>query len=234
MDTVDKQDLKIKLASHSEFQKAWNAFMTLGYVCDEDLVPYTAPYLYTHADEGRISADYFDSEGVDQSDPNSALGYFNASKHKEVTLEELLAMESTFKQDLVKADIELLKHERPLFEANFVKLGGNLDMIKWSECDDGTGTYEPDWLNIPDNDDPEFGDHIMEHASHVQSCLMAWVECAKSKAIPKGYYLMPLQPSQEMIESAKKELQETVDDDLEDRIVFVHQAMVKTHLQSMV
>lgn len=85
-----KQALKIKLANHSEFQKAWDALIKLGYLwggnCTE---PCTAPYLYTYED-GRILADYFDIEGADLLSPNSALGYFNASERKEIQLEELI------------------------------------------------------------------------------------------------------------------------------------------------
>lgn len=43
----------------------------------------------------------------------------------------------------------------------------------------------------------------MEHATHVRSCLMSWIECAKSKAIPVGFYLMPMQPSEEMLKKAE-------------------------------
>ncbi|WP_180644667.1 hypothetical protein [Acinetobacter bereziniae] len=84
-----KQALKIKLANHSEFKQAWDALIKLGYHwggnCTE---PCTAPYLYTY-DDGRILADYFDVEGADLLSLNSAYGYFNAHKHKEVTLADL-------------------------------------------------------------------------------------------------------------------------------------------------
>ena len=84
-----KQALKIKLADHSEFTQAWFAFIKLGYQCGGNCTePCTAPYLYTYED-GRILADYFDVEGADLLSPNSALGYFNANKHKEITLAEL-------------------------------------------------------------------------------------------------------------------------------------------------
>lgn len=168
----------------------------------------------------------------------------------------------------LQADIEILKTERPLFEANYVNLGGSLQFLKWSECHDGTGTYQPDWTaiknmqdsdldDVPDDleiddtpidlsedeinfdgdlEEKSFDESIMEHASHVTSCLFSWVECAKlkatSKAIPEGYYLMPLQPSKEMIASAESEFEDLEIDDIQDRIVFAHQAMIQTHLKS--
>ena len=93
---VEKNDLKIKLESHSKFKKAWNAFIGLGYHwggnCTE---PCTAPYLYTYED-GRILADYFDVEGADLLSPNSALGYFNAHENKEVKLDELIEMSTRY------------------------------------------------------------------------------------------------------------------------------------------
>ena len=89
---VQKEAIKIKLANHPEFEKAWGAFIKLGYHCPKDLVPHTAPYLYAHADDC-IRADYFDVEGADLSSPKSALGYFTAEdNHKEITLAELLKL----------------------------------------------------------------------------------------------------------------------------------------------
>lgn len=85
-----KQALKIKLADHSESIQAWFALKKLGYEWGGDLKtePSPPPYLYAYED-GRITADYFDVEGADLLSPNSALGYFNAHKHKEITLAEL-------------------------------------------------------------------------------------------------------------------------------------------------
>lgn len=91
-EVVQKEAIKIKLANHSEFERAWGAFIKLGYHCPESLVPHTAPYLYAYAD-GLVRADYFDVEGADLSSPNSALGHFTTeNNHKEVTLAELLKM----------------------------------------------------------------------------------------------------------------------------------------------
>lgn len=91
MENSTKQNLKIKLGSHAEFQKAWDALVKLGYHWGGSLVPCTAPYLYSYSD-GRILADFFDVEGADLSSPNSAEGYFNASEHQKVTLVELQSM----------------------------------------------------------------------------------------------------------------------------------------------
>lgn len=87
-----KQALKIKLANHSQFQQAWDAFMKLGYhYGGSHEPPCTAPYLYAYSD-GRILADFFDVEGADLTSTSSALGYFNAHEHKEITIDNLLGL----------------------------------------------------------------------------------------------------------------------------------------------
>jgi len=199
-----KQALKIKLANHSQFQNAWNALIKLGYHCPKDLVPHTAPYLYTYED-GRIRADYFDVEGADLSSPNSALGYFTTeTDHKEITLDELLGLAKQDEHEPFYDYIPLIKQERPLFEANYVKNGGDLQYLKWDECDDGAGSYQADWeaISEADIDDPEFDEEIQEHANHVTSCLHSWVECAKSKAIPDGWILAPKEPNEKQKRTA--------------------------------
>ena len=90
-----KQALKIKLKSHAQFQKAWGALIKLGYHCGSQLVPHTAPYLYSYLD-GRILADFFDVEGADLSSTGSAFGDFTASEHKEIMLDELIEMSTRF------------------------------------------------------------------------------------------------------------------------------------------
>lgn len=224
-----KKALKIKLANHLQFQKAWDALIKLGY--HSEIEVHTAPYLFCYED-GHIGVEYMDVEGADLSNPDSAFGYFTNHKHPEITLDGLLDLLKENGHEPFFDDISLLKQERPLFEANYVKNGGDLSLIKWSECHDGTGSYEVNWGSISGSEDPDFEEDVMEHASNVQSCLMAWVECAKSKLPPLGYYLMPLQPIQEMVDSAKKELEDCEDEDIEDRIVFTYQAMVKTFIQS--
>lgn len=61
---------------------------------------------------------------------------------------------------------------------------------------------------------------------------MSWVECAKSKAIPDGYYLMPIQPDIEMLEKAELEFDDLNISDIQDRIVFSHQAMIQVLCQN--
>lgn len=95
MENSTKQNLKIKLKSHAQFQKAWDALIKLGYHCGSQLVPHTAPYLYAYLD-GRILADFFDVEGADLSSTGSALGYFTASEHQEITLDELIEMSKRY------------------------------------------------------------------------------------------------------------------------------------------
>ena len=87
---IQMQDLKIKLENHAQFKKARDAFIKLGYYWGGcGIEPYTAPYLYSHSD-GHMLADYFDADGDELSNPNSAIRYFKNSKHKEITLDELL------------------------------------------------------------------------------------------------------------------------------------------------
>ena len=185
-----KQAIKMKFENHLQFQQAWDALIKLGYQCREDLVPHTAPYLYTNV-EGQITFDFFDIEGTDLSSPNSAAGSFAAHKHKEITLEELLAWAQENGCSPFQCEIALTKQERPLFESNYVSNGGSLQYLKWDECDNGAGSYVVDWEAVDELDAPEcdFNDEIMAHAEHVTSCLCAWVQCAKSKAIPAGYYV---------------------------------------------
>ena len=222
-----KQALKIKLENQTQFKKAWNALVKLGYHCPEELVPDKATYLYAYAD-GLIRAEFI--EAVDQSSVKAGLDYFTAIEHKEVSLEELFALSKQDKNEKSQFYIQLIKQERPLFEENYVKNGGNLQYLKWAECSDGTGSYQADWSAISEADisSPDFDEQIQEYADHVSGCFHAWGECAKSKAIPVGFYLMPMQPSEEMLKKAELEFQdlEFDIDDIQDRIVFSHQAMI--------
>lgn len=138
-------------------------------------------------------------------------------------------MENSTKQDFENS-IALIKQERPLFEANHIYHGGDLKYLKWSECSDGTGTYEVDWEAVDaefkwsDSDDK---DAIIVKASILSDQFHTWVQCAKSKAIPHGYYLMPSQPCEEMLKKAELEFQDLDIEDIQDRIVFSHQAMIQ-------
>lgn len=221
-----KQELKIQLFGHEQFQTAWDLLIKMGYHCEE--TPFSAQYLYCYAD-GRIGVDYFDSEGVEASDPNSTLTYFNNHNNKEVSLVELIEIEKQHAHESLQALISLTKIERPLFEANYIATGGNINFLKWDECSDGTGSYSADWeaINDADIDDSAFDEQIQEHAFHVTGCLHSWVQCAKAKAIPEGFYLMPTQPDQEMIAEAEKEFNDLEIEDIQDRIVFSHQAMIQ-------
>lgn len=130
--------------------------------------------------------------------------------------------------------ISILKIERPLFEANLIEQGSDqLTYLKWNECDDGTGQYGVDWeATTKAGLNSEMEEHLQEEAVSVTSCLMTWIQCAKAKAIPDGYFLMPSQPNEEMLDAAKKEFGEDEIDDLEDKIVFAHQAMMNVACQS--
>jgi len=134
--------------------------------------------------------------------------------------------------------IPLIQQERPLFEANYIQIGGDLQFLRWGECDDGSGIYQPNWEKIgllkheTEYAQHDFAERIMHHAEHIQSRFMSWVECARSKAIPVGYYLMPIQPSEEMLKQAELEFHDLDIEDIQDRIVFSHQAMIEVLNQS--
>lgn len=89
MENSNFQNLKIKLNNHVQFVKAWDSLVVLGY--QYKLKPHTCPYLYTDTN-GRITYDFFDPEGTDLSNPNTALGYFKNHKNNEITLDELNAL----------------------------------------------------------------------------------------------------------------------------------------------
>jgi len=105
---IQNQDLRIKLSSTGEFNKALDCFIKLGYT--SNLIPRTAQFIYTYSD-GRMLFDYFDVEGADLSSSKSALGYFNASENKEITLDELLAV-ATHYEVWKGAPIEAFHWER--------------------------------------------------------------------------------------------------------------------------
>lgn len=198
MKNTRQQDLKIKLENHAQFLKAWDLFLNLGY--SNDNKPETCPYLYAYKN-GTLTYDFFDVEGAELSNPNTAFGYFTSHKNKEVTLDELFNIAKQYDQEQFQLEILVLKQERPLFEENYLKLGGRLQYLKWDECDDGTGSYQADWdaISKANISDSEFDEQIMEHAEHVTSCLHSWVECAKSKAIPEGWVLVPKEPTEHML-----------------------------------
>lgn len=149
-------------------------------------------------------------------------------KSNEVEIQD----EATNDEEL-QYEIKILNQERPLFEENYVKLGGSLQFLKWSEYHDGTGCYSPDWEAISKEgiNSAKFDENTQERANTVFLCLLSWIECAKLKAIPSGYYLMPLQPDQEMLNEAEKEFEDCDIEDLQDRIVFSHQAMIQVFHQ---
>lgn len=102
-----KQALKIKLENQTQFKKAWNALVKLGYHCPEELVPLSADYLLAYAD-GLIRE-------IVGADPTS-LRYFENIEHKEITLNELLNLAKQDEHEPIFDYISLTKKERPLFE----------------------------------------------------------------------------------------------------------------------
>lgn len=74
-----------------------------------------------------------------------------------------------------------LNIERPLFEKNYTECGGQLQFLRWEECSDGNGTYQPNWETFGYENSHEDDEGILEQAEHVTSCLSSWIECAKLK-----------------------------------------------------
>lgn len=89
--------------------------------------------------------------------------------------------------------------DRKAFEENFIIIGGSLNHLKWDECSDGTGIYQPDFENIESNDS-KYLDSIKVLADNATSSLALWSHCVKLNAIPEGYILMPIEPTQELID----------------------------------
>lgn len=81
-----KPEFKIQLGHHTQYLHAFDLLIQMGYECQDK--PDTCQFLYAYSD-GRVGVDYFDVEGADTSSPNSALGYFQVHKNKEITLSEL-------------------------------------------------------------------------------------------------------------------------------------------------
>jgi hypothetical protein len=89
--------------------------------------------------------------------------------------------------------------DRKAFEENYKAIGGSLNLLKWDECSDGTGIYQPDYENI-DSDDPVYLEDIKDMAENASSSFALWSQCLKFNAIPDGYVLMPTEPTQELID----------------------------------
>lgn len=88
------------------------------------------------------------------------------------------------------------------FAENYIAKGRSLEYLKIEQSEDGTLSYQPDWNALEEAgiDDFEHTNDLAEHAEYVTICLRAWLDCAKTKAVPKGYVLMPKEVSQELIE----------------------------------
>lgn len=129
--------------------------------------------------------------------------------------------------------INLLNKERPLFEANFVENGGSLRYLEWQSNLDGSGEYKPNWELISKevDDVPDFNQEVSALAEIVSASLHGWINSAICHKLPSGVYLMPMQPTQAMIDQAKIEYEDEDIDDLDDKVVFAHQAMLKQYQQ---
>lgn len=170
LETFEKnlmRDMKFHLKNHAEFKKAWSLLLHLGY--KPDIHPETCAYLYAYKD-GRLTVDYFDVDGADLEAPGTASYHFKNHPNPEQTLDYLeLIYDGYF-------DLVLIQVHRPVFEANYIHNGGSLAHLRWEECADGSGSYQPDWSNISDS---EITDSIAKLADHVTGCLSSWIECVK-------------------------------------------------------
>lgn len=226
-----KQPIVINIDNQIQFKQAVSVLLQLGYFFPKGGAPFNARSLFAD-DTGCIHQNLH--QQLELSDDDKAI-------YKEVTFPELLEIAKVAGVEPPFNYAELIKIERPLFEANYVENGGDLQFLKWLETSDGLGGYAPDYdaLQIDggslDIEEVFTIDEVSEHANDVQSRLMTWVECAKSKAIPKGYYVLPIQPTEEMLTAAKDEFQDIDIDDLDvldDCIVFAHQAMIEAYNKS--
>lgn len=219
-------DYKLESLSPIDLKRIFTALIELGYQITELPELSNVKYLYAQGANGLIRGEI---------DTALASEEFAASTYEQISIEELLETAHRYENEKLDYNKKIITKERPLFEENFISNGGNLEFIKWEKCTNGTGDYQPDWdkISLINHDDTlsehTFNENIIAHAQHVKSCLMTWVECAKSKEIPKGYYVMPLQPTEDMLLMAQKEFDDLglgSVNDLQDRIVFAHQAMI--------
>jgi len=100
-----KGNFKIQLNNHAEFLEAWDLFIKLGYANKQK--PYTCPYLYAYED-GRLLFDFFDPQGADLSNPNSANMVFRNHANTEITIEEL-KFELEMNEKGISTDISKVK-----------------------------------------------------------------------------------------------------------------------------
>lgn len=130
--------------------------------------------------------------------------------------------------NLKAPDIGYWEKERPVFEANYLKLNDKFKYVSWVAWEDGTGYYQPDWELIHKDglSGLDFDNQLLEVSKIATARLHSWIECAKYKCIPDGHYIIPIQPDGNMIDRAIEEFDGIEVDNLEDRIVFAHQAMI--------
>lgn len=124
--------------------------------------------------------------------------------------------------------------ERAAFEKDFMQRGGQLNYLKWVELKDQTAAYQVDWTAIEDANisEPEFNESIQSQAEYASGCLESWVGCAKSKANAQGFFTIPSMPDKDMIKAAIQEFNNPETSNLEDKIVFAHQAMISTYMRN--
>lgn len=122
---------------------------------------------------------------------------------------------------LKKKFIKLLNKERPKFEKEFSKVEYVMDFMEWD--------YTKNAYVVNPLTNTLQHSVIESHCEELTKYLHVWTTCAKANKIPKGYYLMPIQPTEEMIDAAEKELEncERERDSIQDTIIFVYQSMIQ-------
>lgn len=234
MMTDIKPNLKIKLASPAEFNTAWDAFKSMGY--ESKKTPNHVPMFIYAYHTGSLVVDY--ATTPESNGEVSADEHFEHHVNRQVTLPELLEISQNHLEAKEARHQDLLLRELPLFEQHITRMGGHLQFIQWDHEQD---CYQLNWSAIQaanqGSNQPE--DDLKEvHASYaafMTSNFYIWLSCAEGKALPEGYYAVPMQPTEEMVENAKKEFQideeeyeEQYGESLDDHIVFAHQAMIQT------
>lgn len=228
-----KPDLKIKLETSEQLKTAWDALKRIGYKANS-IPPEGALYIYAYS-TGHLVIDFPTQDRVVEWIV-SAEEHFEAHVSRKVTLDELLDIEHSLAEAKSARQHQAVIRELPLFEQSITRMGGHLQSIQW---DHELGTYR-----VKDSILQTLEDDLKElqnsHAALMTSNFYIWLASSETRSLANGYYIVPMQPTQEMIDRAKQEFkvdedeyEELYGESLEDHIVFAHQAMVQAYQQSV-
>lgn len=111
-----------------------------------------------------------------------------------------------------------IQKQRGMFEAYLLSQGVDL---KYMPCI---------YFNGESYDQDDGDEDYQEALGEINLGWNAWQQ-AQKVAVPEGFVLMPIQPTKEMIKNATREFYDLDIDDIDDRIVFSHQAMIEAQEQ---